>query len=150
MPLNADSHSADRTAKGVLLIRLLVGWVFVSEGIQKFLFADSLGVGRFAKIGIPWPQVMAPFVGVVEIVCGSLLLIGLMTRLATVPLLIDISVALYSTKIVTLAKNGFWGTLHEARTDVSMLLGLIFLLLVGAGAWSLDGWLTERRSAAHG
>jgi putative oxidoreductase len=150
MPLNADSHSADRTAKGVLLIRLLVGWVFVSEGIQKFLFADSLGVGRFAKIGIPWPQVMAPFVGVVEIVCGSLLLIGLMTRLATVPLLIDISVALYSTKIVTLAKNGLWGTLHEARTDVSMLLGLIFLLLVGAGAWSLDGWLTERRSAAHG
>jgi putative oxidoreductase len=150
MPLNADSHSADRTAKAVLLIRLLVGWVFVSEGIQKFLFADSLGVGRFVKIGIPWPQVMAPFVGVVEIVCGSLLLIGLMTRLATVPLLIDISVALYSTKIVTLAKNGFWGTLHEARTDVSMLLGLIFLLLVGAGAWSLDGWLTERRSAAHG
>jgi putative oxidoreductase len=150
MPLNADSHSADRTAKAVLLIRLLVGWVFVSEGIQKFLFADSLGVGRFVKIGIPWPQVMAPFVGVVEIVCGSLLLIGLMTRLATVPLLIDISVALYSTKIVTLAKNGFWGTLHEARTDVSMLLGLIFLLLVGAGAWSLEGWLTERRSAAHG
>jgi putative oxidoreductase len=150
MPVNADSNSADRTAKAVLLIRILVGWVFVSEGIQKFLFPDSLGVGRFVKIGIPWPQVMAPFVGVVEIVCGFLLLIGLMTRLATVALLIDISVALYSTKIVTLAKNGFWGTLHEARTDVSMLLGLTFLLLVGAGAWSLDGWLTERRSAAHG
>jgi putative oxidoreductase len=150
MPVNADSNSQDRTAKAVLLIRILVGWVFVSEGIQKFLFPDSLGVGRFVKIGIPWPQVMAPFVGVVEIVCGSLLLIGLITRLATVALLIDISVALYSTKIVTLAKNGFWGTLHEARTDVSMLLGLTFLLLVGAGAWSLDGWLTERRSAARG
>jgi uncharacterized membrane protein YphA (DoxX/SURF4 family) len=150
MPVNADSNSQDRTAKAVLLIRILVGWVFVSEGIQKFLFPDSLGVGRFVKIGIPWPQVMAPFVGVVEIVCGSLLLIGLITRLASVALLIDISVALYSTKIVTLAKNGFWGTLHEARTDVSMLLGLTFLLLVGAGAWSLDGWLTERRSAAHG
>jgi uncharacterized membrane protein YphA (DoxX/SURF4 family) len=102
------------------------------------------------KIGIPWPQVMAPFVGVVETVCGSLLLIGLVTRLATVPLLIDISVALYSTKIVTLAKNGFWGTLHEARTDMSMLLGLIFLLLVGAGAWSFDAWLAERRGAVHG
>jgi putative oxidoreductase len=150
MSVNADSNSQDRTAKAVLLIRILVGWVFVSEGIQKFLFPDSLGVGRFVKIGIPWPQVMAPFVGVVEIVCGSLLLIGLITRLATVALLIDISVALYSTKIVALAKNGFWGTLHEARTDVSMLLGLIFLLLVGAGAWSLDGWLTERRSRAHG
>ena len=72
MPVNADSNAAGRTAKAVLLIRLLVGWVFVSEGIQKFLFADTLGVGRFVKIGIPWPQVMAPFVGVVEIVFGSL------------------------------------------------------------------------------
>lgn len=81
---------------------------------------------------------MAPFVGVVEIVCGFLLLIGLITRLATVPLLIDIS------------KNGFWGTLYEARTDVSMLLGLTFLLLVGAGGWSLDLWLAERLAASHG
>jgi uncharacterized membrane protein YphA (DoxX/SURF4 family) len=92
---------------------------------------------------------MAPFVGVVEIVCGSLLLIGLDTRLATVPPLIDIAVAIYSTKIVTFKKNGFWGTLHEARTDVSMLLGLVFLLLVGAGALSLDAWLAERRGATH-
>jgi putative oxidoreductase len=150
MPIKANSPWESRASKAVVLIRVLVGWVFLSEGIQKFLFPDSLGVGRFVKIGIPWPQVMAPFVGVVEIVCGSLLLIGLITRLAAVPLLIDISVALYSTKIITLAKNGFWGTLHEARTDVSMLLGLVFLLLVGAGAWSLDAWLAERRDAAHG
>jgi|SRR5208283_4109169 putative oxidoreductase len=150
MRVNADATWADRAAKAILLIRILVGWVFLSEGIQKFLFPDSLGVGRFVKIGIPWAQVMAPFVGVVEIVCGSLLLIGLITRLATVPLLIDIAVALYSTKIVTLANNGFWGTLHEARTDLSMLLGLIFLLVVGAGAWSLDTWLAERRGATHG
>jgi uncharacterized membrane protein YphA (DoxX/SURF4 family) len=128
-----------------LLIRVLVGWVFLSEGIQKFLFPDSLGVGRFVTIGIPWPQVMAPFVGVVEIVCGTLLLIGFLTRLATVPLLIDICVALYSTKIVTLPKNGLWNTLHEARTDVSMLLGLIFLLLVGGGSLALDVWLASRR-----
>jgi putative oxidoreductase len=150
MPIKADSLWESRASKAVMLIRVLVGWVFLSEGIQKFLFPDSLGIGRFVKIGIPWPQVMAPFVGVVEIVCGSLLLIGLVTRLATVPLLIDIAVAIYSTKIVTFAKNGFWGTLHEARTDVSMLLGLIFLLVVGAGAWSLDLWLAERRAAAHG
>jgi uncharacterized membrane protein YphA (DoxX/SURF4 family) len=150
MSLNADATRADRAVKAVLLIRILVGWVFLSEGIQKFLFPDSLGAGRFVKIGIPWPQVMAPFVGVVEIVCGSLLLIGLVTRLAAVPLLIDIAVAIYSTKIVMLARNGFWGTLHEARTDLSMLLGLIFLLLVGAGAYSLDEWLAERRGATHG
>jgi putative oxidoreductase len=138
MSLNVDATWANRAAKAILLIRILVGWVFLSEGIQKFLFPDSLGVGRFVKIGIPWPQVMAPFVGVVEIVCGALLLIGLMTRLACVPLLIDICVALYSTKIITLAKNGLWSTLHEARTDVSMLLGLIFLLLVGGGMLSID------------
>ena len=134
---------AARTAKAIVLIRILVGWVFVSEGIQKFLFPDALGVGRFVKIGIPWPQVMAPFVGVVEIVCGTLLLIGLLTRLATIPLLIDICVALYSTKLPMLTKVGLWSTLHEARTDVSMLLGLIFLLLVGGGSWSLD--MTARR-----
>src|SRR5437588_1021236 len=98
MITNPDTAWSNRAAKAVLLIRILVGWVFLSEGIQKFLFPDSLGVGRFVKIGIPWPQFMAPFVGVVEIVCGSLLLVGFVTRLATVPLLIDISVALYSTK----------------------------------------------------
>ena len=99
---------------------------------------------------LPTVTLKTPFVGVVEIVCGPVLLIGLVTRLATVPLLIDISVAIYSTKIVTFAKNRFWGTMHEARTDVSMLLGLVVLLLVGAGAWSLDAWLAERRGATHG
>jgi putative oxidoreductase len=145
MAENIDSVRADRTAKAILLIRILVGWVFLSEGIQKFLFPDALGVGRFVKIGIPWPQVMAPFVGVVEIICGVLLLIGLLTRLAAIPLLFDICVALYSTKIVTLAKNGLWSTLHEARTDISMLLGLIFLLLVGGGSLALDARLASRK-----
>jgi len=139
-----DTAWAGRTAKAIILIRILVGWVFLSEGIQKFLFPGALGVGRFVKIGIPWPQVMAPFVGVVEIVFGTLLLIGFLTRLATVPLIIDILVAIYSTKIVAFAKFGFWGTLHEARVDVSMLLGLIFLLLVGAGTWSVDERISTR------
>jgi putative oxidoreductase len=131
--------------KSVVLIRILVGWVFLSEGIQKFLFPAALGIGRFTKIGIPAPQVMAPFVGTVEIVFGILILLGLFTRLATVPLLIDIVVALASTKIPLLAKNGIWATLHEARTDVSMLLGLIFLLIVGGGAFSMDAKLNSRR-----
>jgi uncharacterized membrane protein YphA (DoxX/SURF4 family) len=148
MAFNSDVSWANRAAKVVFLIRILVGWVFLSEGIQKFLFPDALGVGRFVKIGIPWPQVMAPFVGVVEIVCGALLLIGLITRLACIPLLIDICVALYSTKIVTLAKNGLWSTLHEARTDVSMLLGLIFLLLVGGGTISLDGRFSAKTGSS--
>ena len=146
MALNNGASWASTTSKAILLIRVLVGWVFPSEGIQKFLFPNSLGVGRFAKIGIPSPQIMAPFVGVVEIVCGALLLVGFFTRLATVPLLIDICVALYSTKIVTFAKNEFWPTLHESRTDVSMLLGLIFLPLVGGGAWSIDARFSERQN----
>ena len=145
MAVNIDATWAGRTARAILLIRILVGWVFLSEGIQKFLFPDSLGVGRFVKIGIPSPQIMAPFVGVVEIVCGTLLLMGLITQLAAIPLLIDICVALYSTKIVTLAKNGVWSTLHEARTDVSMLLGLIFLLIVGGGSFALDARRAARR-----
>jgi putative oxidoreductase len=136
----------ERTSKAIVLIRILVGWVFVSEGIQKFLFPEALGVGRFVKIGIPWPHMLAPFVGTVEIVCGTLLLVGLVTRFAAVPLLGVISVALYSTKIVAFAKFGFWGTLHEARTDVSMLLALIFLALAGGGSWSVDDAWRSRRT----
>ncbi len=138
MKEDSNLQWAVRVSKALLLIRILVGWVFVSEGVQKFLFPAQLGIGRFAKIGIPAPQFMAPFVGVVEIVCGALLLIGLLTRLATIPLLIDISVAIATTKIPMLAKTGIWSMLHEARTDFSMLLGLIFLLITGAGSLSLD------------
>ena len=127
-----------RAPNAVVLVRLLVGSVFLSEGIQKFLFPATLGVGRFAKIGIPAPGFFGPFVGVVEIVCGALLIVGLLTRLAAIPLVIDISVAIVTTKLPMLAKSGFWSMAHEARTDWCMLLGAIFLLLVGAGAWSLD------------
>lgn len=126
-----------------LLIRLMVGWVFLSEGIQKFLFPEALGIGRFVKIGIPAPHFFAPFVGVVEILCGSLLMLGLLTRLAAIPLLIDISVAIITTKIPMLAKSGFWATVHEARTDYCMWLGSLFLLMVGAGSWSLDACLSR-------
>ena len=127
-----------RTAKAVLLVRILVGWVFVSEGIQKFVFPAQLGVGRFEKIGIPSPHVMVPFVGSVEIACGSLLLIGLFTRVAMVPLLGVILVAIATTKLPMIAKTGMWSMLHEARADFSMLLGLVFLLITGAGTLSLD------------
>lgn len=142
----------------VVLIRLLVGVVFLSEGLQKFLFPDEVGAGRFVKIGIPSPEIMAHFVGVIEIVCGTLIILGLLTRLAAISLIINILVAILSTKIPILLGHGFWGfslrnlpyygfwgLAHEARTDWSMLLGLIFLLIVGAGTWSLDTRIASRR-----
>lgn len=137
-----------------MLIRLMVGGVFFLEGVLKFLYPGELGAGRFAKIGIPMPNVLGPFVGGVETICGALLLVGLLTRLASIPLLIDISVAILSTKIPILLGRGFWtftlmklprygflSLLHEARTNLSMWLGLIFLLIVGAGPWSIDARL---------
>jgi uncharacterized membrane protein YphA (DoxX/SURF4 family) len=128
----------------VVLVRLIVGAVFLSEGIQKFLFPAALGVGRFAKIGIPWPGFTAPFDGVFEIGGGLLILLGLATRLATVPLIIDMLVAIATTKLPMLFKSGFWAMAHEARTDWSMLLGAIFLLIVGGGSWSIDARLTHQ------
>jgi uncharacterized membrane protein YphA (DoxX/SURF4 family) len=130
-----------------LLVRLSVGAVFLSEGIQKFLFPDALGVGRFLKIGIPAPALSAPFVGAVEIACGLLVLVGLLTRLAAIPLVIDMLVAIGTTKIPMLLKNGFWAMAHEARTDWAMLLGSLFLLLAGAGSLSVDGYLASRGRA---
>ncbi len=134
--------------RSTILIRLIVGGVFLTEGIQKFLLPGELGVGRFVKIGIPLPEVMAPFVGVVEIVGGTLLLVGLLTRLATIPLIVNMLVAIGTTKIPILFKDGLWKAVHESRVDGAMLLGSIFLLIVGAGLWSLDSWLlavTERK-----
>jgi putative oxidoreductase len=128
-----------------LLIRLIVGCVFLSEGIQKFLFSDSLGVGRFIKIGIPTPEIMAPFVGVVEIVCGVLLLAGLFTQIAAIPLIIDMLVAIATTKIPILLDKGFWAMAHEARVDWCMLLGSVVLLVVGGGRWSLDAFIADKQ-----
>lgn len=135
-----------RAPGAVVLIRLVVGAVFLSEGIQKFLFPAQVGAGRFLKIGLPLPEVLGPFVGGFEIVCGGLVLLGLLTRLAVIPLLIIMAVALMTTKWPILMEQGFWAMAHEARTDWSMTLGGLFLLIVGAGRWSCDArWLSPRR-----
>lgn len=125
-------------SKTTILIRLMTGGVFLSEGIQKFLFADSLGAGRFAKIGLPVPEFLGSFVGSFEIFCGALVLLGLLTRFASIPLIIIILVAIATTKTEILAEKGFWAMLHESRTDWAMLLSSIFLLIKGGGLWSFD------------
>ena len=149
-----------RAPAATILIRLIVGCTFLSEGIQKFLYPAALGVGRFTKIGIPYPEVMAPFSGTFEIVCGTLIILGLLTRLSAIPMIINISVAIISTKIPILlahgywtfnlpkaSQYGFWAMAHEARTDFAMLLGTVFLLLVGAGSISLDALFFRPASA---
>ena len=141
----------------VILIRVLVGAVFLEEGIQKFLFPALLGEGRFGRIGIPWPNVMGPVVGAVEVFCGALLLLGFFTRLASLPLVCVISTAIASTKLpillghgygpfhlAQLNRYGFWAMASESRTDFSMLAGLLFLLITGPGRWSLDAVFFDR------
>jgi uncharacterized membrane protein YphA (DoxX/SURF4 family) len=159
--MNAARLFATRASPATLLIRLLVGLVvFFPEGIQKLIFPAILGGGRFAKIGIPWPDVLGPFVGVVEITCGLLIILGLATRLASIPLIIVMVVAIVSTKVpmwlghdflifhvTPLARYGFWSMAHEARNDFCMLLGAIYLLLEGGGRWSLDALLL--RTSQH-
>ena len=127
----------------IVLIRLMIGAVFISEGIQKFLYPDQIGSGRFAKIGLPAPDILGPFVGTVEITAGTLVLLGLGTRLAVIPLIVIMCVALATTKWPILREGGFWAAAHEARTDWSMLLGSVFLLIQGAGVWSVDANLSK-------
>ncbi len=126
------------SSKSTLLIRLMVGVVFLSEGIQKYLFPALRGVGRFEAIGLPSPEFLAYLVGAFEIVCGILVLIGFFTRFSAFPLFFIITVAIFTTKIEILSDKGFWTMMHEARTDFSMFLGSIFLLIKGGGFWSLD------------
>ena len=144
-----------------ILVRLIVGLVvFFPEGIQKLIFPAILGAGRFANIGIPYPELMGPFVGLVETICGALIILGLLTRLAAIPLIIIMIVAIVSTKIPILlghdfwifhlpklSRYGFWSMLHEARDDFGMLLGSIYLLIEGGGAWSLDALLVRKTQA---
>lgn len=132
-------------SKTTILIRLIVGAVFLSEGIQKFLFPALRGAGRFEKIGLPSPDFLGNFVGTVEILCGTLILLGLLTRLASIPLIIIMLVAFATTKSEVYVEKGFWELLHGSRTDWSMLLGSIFLLIKGGGYWSLDNKLNSSK-----
>ena len=154
---------ATRAPAATLLVRCLVGGVFLTEGVLKFLLPGELGVGRFARIGIPAPEVMGPFVGAVEIAAGLLVLLGLLTRPAAGALWIDISVAILSTKVPILLGHGFWlfslpmlphygfwSMVHEARTDFCMWLGCLFMGIVGAGSASLDALLQRRGRSAGG
>ena len=128
--------------RSVLLVRIAVGLIFLTQGILKYL-DPNMGVVRFTRIGFPHPYFTAHFVGAFEILCGFLLLIGLWTRLASIPLLVVITTAIATTKIPELfrANQGFWYMVSDARTDFAMFCCLIFLISVGGGLWSIDARL---------
>jgi putative oxidoreductase len=126
-----------------ILIRLVVGLIFLSEGIQKFLFPELLGTGRFLRIGFPNAGFWAYFTATFEIICGTLVIIGFLTRLASIPLLIIMVTAFITTKWPILLDKGFWSMAHEYRTDFALTLSLIFLLISGSGKWSVDSLLSD-------
>jgi putative oxidoreductase len=121
-----------------ILVRLIVGLIFLSEGIQKYLFPELLGTGRFLKIGFSYPAFWAYFTGTFEIICGVMILLGIFTRLVSIPLFIIMITAFVTTKWPILIDKGFWTMAHEYRTDFALTILLIYLLIVGGGRWSAD------------
>lgn len=148
--------TATRASGAVVLIRLYVGLIFVGEGVLKFLRPDALGPGRFEKAGIPAGGFFAYLDGVFEIACGAAILVGLLVRLATLPMIVDMVGALVITKVPLLwsgaplypKEGGFWDFFHEGRLEVAMLCGSVFLLIVGAGSYSLDSRMSRVRTTA--
>jgi uncharacterized membrane protein YphA (DoxX/SURF4 family) len=127
----------------------MAGGVFFWEGILKFVYVNQ-GVGRFTKLGIPFPHFTATFVGSLEIVGGLLLLTGLMTRVTAIPFIIEMIVAMLSTKVSMYMGTsplplppsppqiGFWAVLHGIRSEYAQILTTVFLMINGPGVWSLD------------
>ena len=154
-------NAPDSAPKATILIRLMAGGVFLWEGILKFVYTNQ-GVGRFTKIGIPFPQATAAFVGVLEIVGGILLITGFLTRLIAIPFVIEMLVAIASTKIALYLgtsplplppappKVGMWAVLHEIRSDYAQIMSVFFLGIVGPGPWSLDSVLARTRKMTNG
>ncbi len=154
------THPPISGPKSIIAIRLMAGGVFLSEGLLKFAYVNQ-GVGRFTKLGMPMPGVLAPAVALLEIGGGLLLMTGLGTRLISVPFIVEMVVAILSTKIALYLGTsplpkppappvvGFWAVLHESRSDYAQLLCCAFLLAAGPGPWSLDAVLQRRRSAGR-
>ncbi len=140
----------------ILILRLMAGGVFFWEGILKFVYVNQ-GIGRFTKLGFPMPELTANFVGTTEIIGGLFLLFGLFTRFTSFWFIIEMIVAILSTKILLYLgtsplpmppappKMGIWAVLHEIRSDYAQLLICLFLLLEGAGKNSLDALLKRQR-----
>jgi putative oxidoreductase len=150
------SHPPSNGPKSTMYLRVMAGGVFLWEGILKFVYANQ-GIGRFTKLGMPFPQFSADFVACLEIGGGVLILTGLLTRLVAIPFIFEMIVAILSTKIslylgtsppplpAAPPKIGMWAVLHEVRSEYAQLLTVVFRMINGPGRWSLDARLGKRR-----
>jgi len=134
----SNKNSSAQFSNTLILIRFVVGFVFLSEGIQKFIFPELRGAGRFESIGLPWPEFLGYWVASFEVLCGLAISLGFLTRLAVIPTIIIMLVAFATTKSQVFYDKGFWELMHGSRTDWAMLLCSIYLLIHGSGKWSLD------------
>ena len=153
--INWFSNPPTNGQSSILILRLVAGGVFFWEGILKFVYVNQ-GLGRFTKLGFPMPELTANFVATTEIVGGLFLLFGLFTRFTVFWFIIEMIVAILSTKISLYLgtsplplppappKMGIWAVLHEIRSDYAQLLICIFLLIEGAGKKSLDAILKNK------
>ena len=133
--------------KTTILIRMVLGIIFISEGLQKFFLPEIRGVGRFKEIDIPFPEFSSYFVGTFEIVCGIFIFIGFLTRLASIPTLVIMTVAILTTKTQVFTNEGFWEMMHSSRTDWAMFIGSLFLIIKGSGDFSVDNIISEKNES---
>jgi putative oxidoreductase len=148
-------NETDKAARYTLLLRLMAGSVFFWEGLLKLVYVNQ-GVGRFIKLGFPLPELTAHFVAGFEVIGGLLIMAGLFTRVVALGFVIEMVVAILSTKIslflgtsplalpASPPKVGLWAVLHEIRSEWAQLTTSLFLLLAGPGPWSLDARRARR------
>jgi putative oxidoreductase len=135
--LKTQILSTDNDYK-LFFIRLIVGLIFVSEGIQKYLIMSVYGPEFFKETGFGNPMFWTYLTGAFEISCGILILSGFLTRLVSIPLLTIMVVAFLTTKLPILTVSGFWTFAHEYRVDFSLTVLIVLLIIYGGGKWSFD------------